>query len=262
MHYTVAGLTTRKKKKKNECFGQKEKLFYFDTYPILKKVGYVLLYSMLTAMGSMVHATDYGHNIISVSHWNQWSCIFREWMDGWMDRAVKSVCKTWFKKQKRVLRLDFFLRLQGGWVLSLIFVELKDSKRLSEASTTDTLTHIQAQLHQMAFISMLILIDLSKRRRYTQMGSFVRCQKKGFGEIKEKWEKVIISQWEVWWAVLVPWCSPQCGTSRLDLYISEITQMSFLTKRIVKSRSVLHMQTHAHTKQLTNWLTDYWPHKS
>lgn len=65
-------------------------------------------------------------------------------------------------------------------MLCLIFVELKDSKRLFEVRATVTLTHIQAQLHQMAFISMLVLIDLSKRRRYTQMGCFMRCQKKGF----------------------------------------------------------------------------------
>lgn len=64
MHYTVVVVTTRKKKKKS----QKEMLLYCDTYFTLKKVKYVSLYSMLPAMGYMVHATDYGHNIMSVSH--------------------------------------------------------------------------------------------------------------------------------------------------------------------------------------------------
>lgn len=31
------------------------------------------------------------------------------WMDGWIEGAVECVCKTWFKKQKRGLTLDFFL---------------------------------------------------------------------------------------------------------------------------------------------------------
>lgn len=45
------------------------------------------------------------------------SCLcpteIREWIDGWMDRAVKSVCKTLFEKQKRGLRLDIFFQVAG-----------------------------------------------------------------------------------------------------------------------------------------------------
>lgn len=62
-------------------------------------------------------------------------------------------------KSKREAWGWILFKVQGGWVLSLISVELKDCKRLSEFCTTDTLTHIQAQLHQMGFISMLVLID-------------------------------------------------------------------------------------------------------
>lgn len=93
-----------------------------------------------------------------------------------MEGAVEGVCKTRFEKQNRGLLLDF-----GGWVLSLFCSQFFCTLKFKPC-TRDTLTHIQAQLHEMAFISMLIwLFDL---QTHTDGSRFMRCQKKGFGGIK------------------------------------------------------------------------------
>lgn len=48
---------------------------------------------------------------------------------------------------------------------------------------TDTVTHIRARLHEMAFISMRIW--LLRLPTHTHGLCFMRCQKKGFGEVRE-----------------------------------------------------------------------------
>lgn len=190
-------------------------------------------------MGFTFQAGDCGHNIDSAVE----TCILE---DEWTDQRRVFVNPN-FKKQTRGLRL---FRWQEGWVLFSHLCRAENFKeviwtRHHRYSDTQPSTATSNGLHLHAHFDWLE----RAKQKHTDGPCFMSCQKKGFGEIKEKWEKVIVSQWEVRRAVPVQQRSPQRKTSCLDLYISEITHMSRLTKRIVRSKSLLHAQRY--------WLTDW-----
>lgn len=111
----------------------------------------------------MFQATDSVDNTNSVHHWNHSNLEF--WGIAWLDRAVEDFCKTWFKKQNRGLSLDFGSSGEFDcfvWVFfpPPVFVILSKLN----LHTTETPTHIQEQLHEMAFISMLICLTCKHTR--------------------------------------------------------------------------------------------------
>lgn len=148
------------REKKNLCsVWQKQYDCFFE---------FVLIYIVfgISWCSCTFQATDCRYNICSVRHWNHWA--LRGKSDGWMEGAVEGVCKTWFKNQKRGLRLDFW----GGGSLSASSKFLWSSQIQISYFNPAPQTHIQAQPHQIAFISTtcIWLFDLSEQHGHAQMG--------------------------------------------------------------------------------------------
>lgn len=188
--------------------------------------------------GCIFQATDCGHSIYSAPPKSQKSWLLRAKIDGWMEGAVEGVCKSWFKKQKRVLRLDFW----GAGRLSAFSNSCgahKFKKAISALHHRHT-PHWQTTSNSLHLHAHLTVWLERTAQAHTDGLCFMRCQKKGFGEIKEEREKVIASQ----------------RKSAERRPASETPQMSFLTKRIVKNR-------HTHTQSnLIDWLTGLVTNKS
>lgn len=102
-------------------------------------------------------------------------------MDGWTVQW-RMVVKPDLKSKRGDCQWIFF-RGWGEVECFLVFFFSFACAHKVKPRTTDTLTHIQARLHEMAFISMCIwLLHLPT---HTNGLCFMRCQKKGFGKVRE-----------------------------------------------------------------------------